>query len=83
MRCQSSLTPTPNTHLKPLPAFAYSQIGQGKDTFQRAKKLVSSWGHFQLGWADVDPATPVKKGAPVCVRANVLGVWLMNPLEVV
>ena len=58
------------------------QVGSGRAAFQRAKQLVGSWGHFQLGWADVDPATPIKQGAPVCMRTNTFGIWTMNPLEV-
>lgn len=38
------------------------EIGTGKDTFNRAKKLLQEWQQFQLGWSVVDPKTPIKKG---------------------
>lgn len=30
----------------------------------------------------VDPSTPVKQGAPVCVVAKTLVAWTINPLKV-
>lgn len=39
--------------------------------------------HFQLGWAEVDPSTPVKEGAGVCVKSKVAFLWTRHPLQVV
>jgi len=59
------------------------RVGSGRAAYEAARDLVRRWGHFQLGWTDVDPATPVAPGAPVCVRANTMGAWSANPLRVV
>lgn len=59
------------------------QVGYGRKTYEATKELLSSWGQFQLPWAQVDPATPIKAGTPVCVSANVFGVWTAVPLKIV
>jgi uncharacterized protein (UPF0548 family) len=59
------------------------QVGYGKRTYHTTKDLLNSWGQFQLPWAQVQPNTPIKKGAPVCVSANVFGLWTAVPLQVV
>lgn len=59
------------------------QVGYGRKTYQATKDLVSHWGHFQLPWAQVDPATPIKASEPVCVTAKVFGVWTAVPLKIV
>mmetsp|Transcript_39121 Transcript_39121/g.65727 ORF Transcript_39121/g.65727 Transcript_39121/m.65727 type:complete len:217 (-) Transcript_39121:252-902(-) len=59
------------------------KLGQGSAAFERAKKLLNKWEHFQLGWAQVDSDTPVKQGSPVCVTAQVAFLWTRHPLEIV
>mmetsp|Transcript_25012 Transcript_25012/g.67988 ORF Transcript_25012/g.67988 Transcript_25012/m.67988 type:complete len:223 (+) Transcript_25012:73-741(+) len=59
------------------------QVGKGSKAYEEAKAALKRWAHFQLGWAQVDPATPVKGGTPVCVVAKTLFAWTANPLQVV
>lgn len=62
------------------------QVGHGKETFQRAKDAVSRWDHFQLGWARVDPDTPIEEDTAVCVESKpvpFLPIWTACPLRVV
>ena len=61
----------------------FVRVGAGAGDFARAKRVMERWGHFQLGWSEVDPDTGVAPGDPVCVCANILGVWIRNPLKVV
>ena len=61
----------------------FLQVGAGGGDFAVAKRLVTEWKHFQLGWSEVAPSTAIEKNGPVCVCANVLGVWIRNPLQVV
>jgi uncharacterized protein (UPF0548 family) len=61
----------------------FTRVGTGKEDFARAKGFMGQWGHFQLGWSDVDAATGTGKGDDVCVCANVFGVWIRNPLQIV
>ena len=61
----------------------FTQVGGGAEDFAAAKRAVSTWKHFQLGWSEVAPGTGASSGDPVCVCACVLGVWIRNPLQVV
>ena len=55
-----------------------------QDDFQRAKAIVEQWGHFQLGWTEVDPEiSGTRVGDKVCVCARILGIWIRNPLQIV
>lgn len=58
-------------------------MGYGRQTYDYTKQLLLSWGQFQLPWAQVAPGTPVKPGTPVCVAANVFGLWTAVPLQIV
>lgn len=62
------------------------QVGHGKAAFERAKDALSRWEHFQLGWALVDPDTPVKEDTRVCVESKpvpFLPIWTACPLRIV
>lgn len=66
--------------LLPVPCL---QVGYGRSTYNHTKDLLQSWGQFQLPWAQVQPNTPTKPGTPVCVTANVFGLWTAVPLQIV
>ena len=57
------------------------RLGQGAQTFRRAKNLLREWKHFELGWAYTN-RPPVKMEEPVVVVAKSLGLWTMNPLRI-
>lgn len=58
-------------------------LGAGEATYLKAKESLRSWRHFQLGWASVDPSTPVKVQQRFLVRVNeLLLTWLLQPLEI-
>lgn len=59
------------------------KIGYGRKTYDQTKQLLSSWGQFQLPWAQVQPDTKLEVGGPVCVAANVLGLWTAVPLQMI
>eukprot|EP00873_Tetraselmis_striata_P005717 jgi/Tetstr1/425981/TSEL_016330.t1 len=59
------------------------QVGTGRATYEKGKRALQSWRHFQLGWTTVDPSTKVKKGEKVCVVARAILPWTRNPLEIV
>ncbi|KAK2408751.1 hypothetical protein QL285_044236 [Trifolium repens] len=58
-------------------------MGTGVDTFEKGKSALSSWRHFGLNWAFVDPKTPIQQGAKFCVCVKEFLPWLMMPLQVV
>ncbi|XP_020093733.1 UPF0548 protein At2g17695 isoform X3 [Ananas comosus] len=57
-------------------------LGSGDRTFRLAKSALLSWRHFGLGWAVVDPETPVAKGVKFCVCVKELLPWVMMPLQI-
>lgn len=57
-------------------------VGSGADAFVRAKSALLSWKHLALGWAEVDPDTPVKAGARFCICYKEVIPWVMFPLEI-
>ncbi|KAJ3681939.1 hypothetical protein LUZ60_014512 [Juncus effusus] len=59
------------------------QLGVGSDAFHLAKSALLSWKHFTLGWANVNPKTPVEKGTRFCVCVKELVPWIMMPLQIV
>ena len=61
----------------------FVRVGSGAGDYAKAKGMMRRWSHFQLGWSEVTPDTGVEPGNLVCVCANVLGVWIRNPLRVV
>lgn len=70
-------------HSTPARPRSRHQVGYGKETYESTKKLLQHWGQFQLPWAQVSPDTPLAPGTPVCVSANVFGLWTGVPLKVV
>jgi len=58
------------------------QVGYGKRAYQATTDLVKRWGHMQLPWAQVNPATAIKPGGAVCISANVFGLWTAVPLQI-
>ena len=65
-----------------LPCLWPCQVGKGRKDYEATKKLLLRWEQFQLGWAQVQPSTKVEEGAPVCVVAQPLFVWVANPLRI-
>ncbi len=61
----------------------WTQVGRGAQAFEAARGVLGRWGHFQLGWAAVDPGTGTAEGAPVTVTAKTLFLWTCNPLRIV
>ncbi len=58
-----------------------AKVGQGRRDYVRARQLLESWEHFNLGWAYTN-APRVEVGAPVIVVARSLGLWSINPLRI-
>lgn len=58
-----------------------AKVGQGRRDYVRARELLESWEHFNLGWAYTN-APRVEVGAPVIVVARSLGLWSINPLRI-
>ena len=60
------------------------KLGQGADTFERAKRAVRQWKMFDFPWIRLCwPETPIEPGATVAVLASHLGFWSMNACRIV
>ena len=58
-------------------------IGSGEAGFERAKAALTSWKHFDVGWAGVHPArAPIEIGATVAVLVHHFGFWSLNGCRV-
>uniref|UniRef100_A0ACD5WGU4 Uncharacterized protein n=1 Tax=Avena sativa TaxID=4498 RepID=A0ACD5WGU4_AVESA len=57
-------------------------VGSGPDAFLRAKSALLSWKHLALGWAEVEPDTPVKVGTRFCICYKEVIPWVMFPLQI-
>src|SRR6266404_4719766 len=63
---------------------ARSIVGKGADAFARAKRALSEWRHFELGWVELFPrAAPIEPGTVVAVLVRHLGLWSLNGCRVV
>jgi len=56
-------------------------VGHGGKDFNRAKSLLKSWEHFNLGWAYTN-IPQIVVGRSVIVVAQSLGIWTINPLRI-
>src|SRR3984893_9445101 len=60
------------------------KLGQGADTFERAKRAVRQWKMFDFPWIHLCwPETPIEPGATVAVLVSHLGFWSMNACRIV
>lgn len=60
------------------------QIGQGAETFERAKSAIRQWKMFDMPWLALCwPTTPIEPDATVAVLVSHLGFWSLNPSRVV
>jgi uncharacterized protein (UPF0548 family) len=60
------------------------ELGRGREVFERARRALTEWRMFRLGWVRVLPERPViQEGETVCVAAGTLGLWFLNACRVV
>ena len=63
---------------------ASAVIGRGRETFERAKKALAEWRHYELGWAELFPrGAAIEHGTVVAVLVYHLGFWSLNGCQVV
>jgi uncharacterized protein (UPF0548 family) len=59
-------------------------IGQGTADFERARKAVAGWEHFDMPWVQVHPPQPsLEPGTDVAVLIRHFGFWSLNGARVV
>ncbi|KAG6555827.1 hypothetical protein Mapa_002468 [Marchantia paleacea] len=58
------------------------KLGSGPHAFARGKDKLQNWRHLQLGWASVDPSTPIKVGEKFGIVVHEMVAWLVNPLRI-
>ncbi|HXM99517.1 MAG TPA: DUF1990 domain-containing protein [Candidatus Dormibacteraeota bacterium] len=61
-----------------------AKLGQGLETFERAKAAVRAWKMFDMPWTELCwPDVPIEAGATVAVAVSHLGFWSLNACRVV
>ncbi len=59
------------------------RIGSGQVSFERARKALTNWEHFELGWVELFPGNPrYEPGSVVAVLVRHLGFWSLNACRV-
>ena len=59
-------------------------IGRGRKDFERAKRALSAWQHFAIGWVEAFPrGASIEPGTVVAVLIRHLGFWSLNGCRVV
>lgn len=59
-------------------------VGRGKNAFDLARRALTEWRHFDLGWVELYPrAAPVEPGTTVAVLIRHAGLWSLNGCRVV
>jgi len=59
-------------------------IGRGTKDFDRAKAALAAWKHFDIGWLQAIPSSPVPEpGTVVAVVIRHFGFWSLNGARVV
>ena len=59
-------------------------LGNGSDTFERAKVAIRQWKMFDMSWVSLCwPKTLIEPGATVAVLISHLGFWSMNAARIV
>jgi uncharacterized protein (UPF0548 family) len=62
---------------------ASGSLGFGQATLQLAKRALSEWRHFDLGWVELHPAdAEIEQGTVVAVLVRHLGFWSLNGCRV-
>ena len=58
-------------------------MGKGVEVFERAKRALTQWRHFELGWVEVFPReAAIEPGTVVAVVIRHLGFWSVNGCRV-
>ena len=59
-------------------------LGRGGAVFEKARRALLSWTHFDLGWVELfPPRAPVAVGTVVAIQIRHLGLWSLNGARVV
>jgi uncharacterized protein (UPF0548 family) len=61
-----------------------TQLGHGRQVYQRALSALQRWEQFELGWVSIVPkGVPIEIGATVAVKARAFGTWVLNATRIV
>src|SRR5690349_13708573 len=60
------------------------RLGEGEETFTRARDALRRWDQFRLGWVEAcPPGAPIRAGEVVGSVACLLGLWWLNACRIV
>src|SRR5262245_19515902 len=59
-------------------------IGHGDADFARARRALTAWKHFEIGWVELFPSgAPIETDTAVAVLIRHLGFWSLNGARVI
>jgi uncharacterized protein (UPF0548 family) len=60
------------------------QLGEGRETFERACAALRGWIMFPRPWTEIHPAeAPIETGTVVAVLVHLFGLWWLNACRIV
>jgi uncharacterized protein (UPF0548 family) len=63
--------------------FAQISLGEGSQTFEKAKVLLKKWKMFPFSWTKIlPPNAPIEAGVTVVMYARFLGIWWGLPCRI-
>jgi uncharacterized protein (UPF0548 family) len=62
----------------------FVQLGEGRETFERARAAIRGWVMFPRPWTEIHPAgAPIEAGTVVAVLVHLFGLWWLNACRIV
>lgn len=59
-------------------------VGEGEEDFDRARRALVEWTHFDLGWVEIfPPQATIHTGSVVAVLIRHLGFWSLNGCRII
>lgn len=60
------------------------QLGEGRETFERARAAIRGWIMFPRPWTEIHPSkAPIETGTVVAVLVHLFGLWWLNACRIV
>lgn len=58
-------------------------LGNGQETFEKAKSALKNWKAYALGWTKIHPNVQPEKHKTFCVEVNHFGFYSLSSLRIV
>lgn len=87
-RCEPSYPEVSASRDRPPAGYAVDhnrvQLGEGRETFERASAAIRGWVMFPRPWTEIHPSrAPIETGTVVAVLVHLFGLWWLNACRIV